>query len=230
VSLSIIIPTLNEDAGLATALAALQNLRGRGCEVVVADGGSHDRTVAIANSLCDLVVTAPRGRGAQMNAGAEAARGEVLLFLHADTFLPEGADRMILDGLARDGRVWGRFDVRLAGRHPLLGMVARTMNWRSRLTAIATGDQAMFVTRRAFAAAGHFPDIPLMEDIALSARLRRITSPLCLESQVTTSGRRWDEQGLARTILLMWRLRAAFFMGADPAALARAYGYAPRQG
>jgi hypothetical protein len=104
------------------------------------------------------------------------------------------------------------------------------MNWRSRFTAIATGDQAMFVTRRAFAEAGRFPDIPLMEDVALSARLRRITRPLCLSAQVTTSGRRWDEYGLVHTILLMWRLRAAFFMGADPAALARAYGYVPRQG
>jgi rSAM/selenodomain-associated transferase 2 len=230
VKLSIIIPTLNEAAGIATALTALQALRGAGCEVIVADGGSNDRTVLIARSLCDLLVNAPRGRGVQMNAGADAARGEVLLFLHADTLLPNGAHRMVIEGLADGAHAWGRFDVQLAGRHPLLGLVARLMNWRSRFTAIATGDQAMFVTRRAFAEAGRFPDIPLMEDVALSARLRRITRPLCLSAQVTTSGRRWDEYGLVHTILLMWRLRAAFFMGADPAALARAYGYVPRQG
>lgn len=228
-ALSIIIPTLNEEAGIESALDALATLRAAGCEVIVADGGSSDRTVALAHPRCDQVVAAARGRGAQMNAGAEAARGDVLLFLHSDTRLPDGADRLLLGELARSKRAWGRFDVRIAGRHPLLGMVACLMNWRSRLTGIATGDQVMFVDRGAFVAAGRFPDIPLMEDIALSACLRRVTRPLCLSACVTTSGRRWDEHGLVRTILLMWRLRAAFFRGADPAALARAYGYVPRE-
>jgi rSAM/selenodomain-associated transferase 2 len=228
-ALSIVIPTLNEEVGIASALDALTPLRTAGCEVIVADGGSADRTTLLARPRCDRVVAAPRGRGAQMNAGAAAARADVLLFLHADTRLPEGADRSILGELARSKRKWGRFDVRIAGRHPLLGTVAYLMNWRSRLTGIATGDQAIFVERSAFVAVGCFPDIPLMEDIALSARLRRVTRPLCLSACVTTSGRRWDEHGLMRTILLMWRLRAAFFRGADPAALARAYGYVPRE-
>lgn len=228
-ALSIVIPTLNEETGVVLALDALATLRAAGCDVIVADGGSSDRTVALAHPRCDQVVAAPRGRGSQMNAGAAVARGAVLLFLHADTRLPDGADRLILGELARSKRAWGRFNVRIAGRHPLLGMVAYLMNWRSRLTGIATGDQAIFVERSAFVAAGRFPDIPLMEDIALSARLRRVTRPLCLSPCVTTSGRRWDDHGFVRTILLMWRLRAAFFRGADPVSLARAYGYAPRE-
>jgi rSAM/selenodomain-associated transferase 2 len=228
-ALSIVIPTLNEETTIVSALDALATLRAVGCDVIVADGGSSDRTVALARPRCDQVVAAPRGRGAQMNAGAAAGRGDVLLFLHADTRLPDGADGLILGELARSQRAWGRFDVHIAGRHPLLGMVAYLMNWRSRLTGIATGDQAIFVERSAFVAAGRFPDIALMEDLALSARLRRVTRPLCLSACVTTSGRRWDDHGFVRTILLMWRLRAAFFRGADPASLARAYGYAPRE-
>jgi rSAM/selenodomain-associated transferase 2 len=228
-ALSIIIPTLNEEAGIASALDALTALRAAGCEVIVADGGSGDRTAALAHPHCDRVVAAPRGRGAQMNAGAAVARGDVLLFLHADTRLPAGADRLILRELARSKRAWGRFDVRIVGRHPLLGIVACLMNWRSRLTGIATGDQAMFVERRAFVAAGRFPDIALMEDIALSARLRQVTPPVSLAARVTTSGRRWDDHGFMRTVVLMWRLRAAFFRGSDPGALARAYGYVPRE-
>jgi len=228
-ALSIIIPTLNEAAGIAAALAAVANLRAAGTEVIVADGGSDDRTLAIARPLCDQIAVAPRGRGAQMNAGATLARGNVLLFLHADTRLPPAADRLVLDGLARSKRAWGRFDARIVGRHPLLPMIAALMNWRSRITGIATGDQAMFVRRSAFTAAGGFPDIPLMEDLVLSQRLSRLTRPLCLRACVATSGRRWDERGLLPTILLMWRLRLAFYLGADPKGLARAYGYMPRQ-
>jgi rSAM/selenodomain-associated transferase 2 len=228
-TLSIVIPTLNEGPGIVDALEALATLRAAGCEVIVADGGSRDRTNALARPLCDRVVNAPRGRGVQMNAGAAAARGDVLVFLHADTRLPDGADRLIIDGLARRKRVWGRFDVQIAGRHRLLGMVAFMMNWRSRITGIATGDHCIFVEHKAFDAAGGFPDIALMEDIVLSARLRRLTRPLCVRERAITSGRRWDEHGLLRTIWLMWRLRAAFFFGADPTNLARAYGYVPRE-
>ncbi len=228
-ALSIIIPTLNETDGIVDALNALSHLRADGAEVIVADGGSQDRTAELARARCDKLVEAPRGRGAQMNAGAQVATGEVFLFLHADTRLPEAADRLVSEGLATSRRAWGRFDVTIAGRSALFPVIARLMNWRSRLTGIATGDQAIFVERRSFAQVGGFPDVPLMEDIILSRRLRRISSPLCLATRVTTSGRRWDERGALRTILLMWRLRARHFLGADPHTLARAYGYAPRE-
>ncbi len=228
-ALSIIIPTLNEAAGIVDALSALAKLRADGAEVIVADGGSQDRTTELAQSLCDRVIVAPRGRGAQMNAGANVATGRVLLFLHADTRLPERADYLIIEGLAASKRAWGHFDVAIAGRSALLPVIANLMNWRSRLTGIATGDQAMFAERRAFAEAGGFPDAPLMEDIIVSRRLRQVSRPLCLSARVVTSGRRWDERGPLRTILLMWRLRAAHFLGADPDTLARAYGYAPRE-
>lgn len=227
--LSIILPVLDEADGIATALAALRPLRARGVEIIVADGGSRDDTVARAHPFGDRVIVAPRGRGAQMNAGAAAASGTVLLFLHADTRLPADADRLVRAGLARSGREWGRFDIRITGTHPLLRVVAALMNIRSRVTGIATGDQAMFMTSAAFAAAGGFADIPLMEDIALSARLKRLGPPLCLAGPVVTSGRRWEKHGVVRTILLMWRLRFAYVLGADPGFLARCYGYAPRQ-
>jgi rSAM/selenodomain-associated transferase 2 len=228
-ALSIIVPTLNEADGIVDALDALAPLRADGAEVIIADGGSHDRTAELARPQCDRFVEAPRGRGAQMNAGAQVATGEVFLFLHADTRLPEGADRLISEGLATSKRTWGWFDVEIAGRSVLLPVVAGLMNWRSRLTGIATGDQAMFVDRRVFARAGGFPDVPLMEDIILSRRLRQISIPLCLRARVVTSGRRWDKHGPLRTILLMWRLRAAHSLGADPHKLARAYGYVPRE-
>jgi rSAM/selenodomain-associated transferase 2 len=226
-NLSIIIPVLDEADGIAQALAALAPLRVRGVEIVVADGGSRDQTVARARPLADHVIVAPRGRGSQMNAGAAAAAGTVLLFLHADTQLPDDADRLVVEGLALSGRDWGWFDVRIAGPHPLFPFIAAMMNLRSRASGIATGDQAIFATRQAFAAG--FPDIPLMEDIAMSKRLKRLGRAYCVASPVVTSGRRWQRHGVMRTILLMWRLRFAYLMGADPARLARSYGYAPRQ-
>jgi rSAM/selenodomain-associated transferase 2 len=207
-TLSIIIPVLDEAATIGEALAALEPCRSRGAEIIVVDGGSRDATVDAARPLADRVLTAPRGRGAQMNAGAAAARGDVLVFLHADTRLPPDADRLILRALEQTNRVF-----------------AAMMNLRSWLTGIATGDQAMFMTRAAFAAAGGFPDIPLMEDIVLSRRLKRIGRPACLAARATTSGRRWDRHGVLRTIVMMWRLRLAFFLGAEPARLARRYGY-----
>ncbi|WP_126401265.1 TIGR04283 family arsenosugar biosynthesis glycosyltransferase [Blastochloris tepida] len=227
-TLSIIVPVLNEAAGIAAALARLSPLVDRGAELIVVDGGSTDDTVARARPLASHVIGAPRGRGAQMQRGVAIARGDVLLFLHADTVLPEAADRLVLDGLCRSGRVWGRFDVAIAGRHPLLAVVARMMNLRSRLTGIATGDQAMFATRAAYDAAGGFADIALMEDIALSKRLRRLGPPLCLRARAVTSGRRWEAGGVVRTIVLMWTLRFLFWCGVSPDRLARWYGYAPR--
>jgi rSAM/selenodomain-associated transferase 2 len=221
--LSIIIPCLDEGEGIASTLAALAPLRARGTEVIVVDGGSRDDTVGRATPLADRVIAAPRGRARQMNAGAVRARGEILLFLHADTLLPDGADVLIVEGLKRSRRSWGRFDVTIAGRHPLLAVVGRLMNLRSRLTGIATGDQAIFVTRSLFTAAGDYPDIALMEDVALSKRLKRFGPPLCLSHRLTASARRWEKHGVLRTILLMWRLRLAYWLGADPAKLAVRY-------
>jgi rSAM/selenodomain-associated transferase 2 len=220
--LSIIVPVLNEAAEIEAALQALAPLRARGCEVIVVDGGSDDRTVEFARPLATRTINAPRGRARQMNAGAAAASGDVLLFLHADTRLPDDTDRLISNALARSRRAWGRFDVRFAGG--ALPLVALMMNLRSRLTGIATGDQAVFVTRAAFEAAGGFPEIALMEDIALSARLKRLSRPVCLSGRVMTSARRWQKHGALRTVLLMWRLRLAYYFGAQPDALARAYG------
>jgi rSAM/selenodomain-associated transferase 2 len=222
--LSIIVPCLNEAQAIVPTLAAVQPLRARGAELIVVDGGSEDDTMARAAPLADLVLAAPRGRASQMNAAATHARGEILLFLHADTRLPEDADRLIAEGLRRARRGWGRFDVAIEGAHPLLRVVAWLMNLRSRLTGIATGDQAIFVTRSLFAAAGGYPEIPLMEDIALSKRLKRFGPPLCLAQRAVTSGRRWERNGVLRTILLMWRLRLAYWLGADPRKLALRYG------
>jgi rSAM/selenodomain-associated transferase 2 len=222
--LSIVMPVLDEAAEIEAAVAALAPYRRRGIEVIVADGGSRDGTGDLAHLLADRVLIAPPGRAVQMNAGAADARGDVLLFLHADTRLPADADRLLLEGLARSGRVWGRFDVRIDGGG-LLGLISTTMNWRSRITGIATGDQAMFITRAAFDAIGGFPEIALMEDVTMSARLKRIGKPCALRTRVTTSPRRWRKHGTLRTVFLMWRLRLRFFLGADPAKLARAYGY-----
>ena len=191
--------------------------------MIVVDGGSDDGTRNIAAPLADRVVTSPRGRATQMNAGARTARGNILLFLHADTALPDAALKLVQLGLEVTGRSWGRFDVTIAGRDPMLAVVALMMNLRSRLTGIATGDQAIFVKRAAFEAAGGFPEIPLMEDVALSKRLKRISPPLCVRSRAITSARRWERHGTLRTVVLMWKLRFAYAMGVDPRRLARRY-------
>jgi rSAM/selenodomain-associated transferase 2 len=226
-ALSIIIPVLDEAATIVATLDALSPWRARGAEVIVVDGASDDDTVALARPLADQVIAAPRGRASQMNGGAATARGDVFLFLHADTRLPLDADRLILDGLAGSARAWGRFDVAIEGAHPLFPVIAFFMNARSRLTGITTGDQAMFVTREAFAAVGGFPNVALMEDITLARNLKGVSRPRCLSARVTTSGRRWEQRGVVRTILLMWRLRLGYFFGAKPEELAQKYGYAP---
>jgi rSAM/selenodomain-associated transferase 2 len=223
--LSIIIPVLNEGEGIAAALDALAGMRALGTEVIVVDGGSRDATIQRARLRADLVISAPRGRAVQMNAGAAKATGDILLFLHADTQLSRHADHVVLSGLERSGRAWGRFDVKIEGRHPLLIVVGFLMNIRSRLTGIATGDQAIFARRDAFQEAGGYPEIPLMEDIALCKRLKRVSRPLCVSERAITSGRRWEENGVLATMVLMWRLRFAYFFGADPKELARQYGY-----
>lgn len=217
--LSIIIPALNEAATIGATLAALQPLRAAGCELIVVDGGSADGTPLRAAAHVDVLLQATRGRARQMNAGARAAQGTVLWFLHADTLPPAQAGKLILDGLERSGRDWGRFDVRLSGAHPLLRVVERLMNLRSRLTGIATGDQGVFVRRDVFERLGGFPDIELMEDIALSRALKHLGPPLCLDTPLLSSSRRWERRGIVRTILLMWTLRLAYALGVSPARL-----------
>jgi rSAM/selenodomain-associated transferase 2 len=223
--LTVVLPVLNEAAIIVAALQALAPLRARGAEIIVADGYSRDGTAQLAEPFADRVITVRRGRGAAMNAGAAFGTGDALLFLHADTALPDGTDRLIDAALA--GRAWGRFDLRMAGCHPLLAVVARMINLRSRLTGIATGDQAIFVSRKAFEAVGGFPDLPLMEDIAISRRLKRLCRPYCIATPAVTSGRRWEQSGVIRTILLMWRLRLSYYLGVEPALLAELYD-APR--
>ena len=216
--ISVIVPCLDEAERIGACLAALAPLRAAGHQVIVVDGGSTDGTPAAARGLCDRLLAAPRGRALQMNAGARAADGDALLFLHADTRLPPDAGAAIAAAL-RD-RAWGRFDVVIEGAHPLLKLVAWSMNLRSRLTGIATGDQAIFVRREAFRG---FPEIALMEDIAFSRAMKRSGPPACLASRAATSGRRWERRGVLRTILLMWRLRLLYFLGARPERLARLY-------
>ena len=215
-------PVLDEAAGIGIALQALAPLRARGHEVIVVDGGSADLTSTLATGGADLVIASPRGRARQMNTGAAKAQGEVLLFLHADTLLPDGADRLVQQALA-GGRRWGRFDVRIAGRSPWLAVIAALMNLRSRPTGIATGDQAIFVERALFQQLGGYAEQPLMEDIELSRRLRATGPPACQHQRELTSGRRWEPRGVWRTVFLMWRLRWRYWRGEAPESLARAY-------
>jgi rSAM/selenodomain-associated transferase 2 len=218
---SIILPTLNEEQSIVNCLTALPPLRD-GCEIIVVDGGSTDDTKRLAKPLANKVILSAKGRAIQMNAGAERAEGDVLIFLHADTFLPQDALKQIAQGI-NDNRQWGRFDVALSGSHPMLKVVAWFMNWRSRLTGIATGDQVIFVTKQAFESIGRFPVIPLMEDIALCKKLKKISPPVCLKAKVISSGRRWECVGVFKTILLMWSLRLRYFLGEDPQTLAHLY-------
>lgn len=221
--ISIVVPALNEAERLPDALGPLQEHRGSDLEIIVVDGGSTDRTREVASSLADRVVDAPRGRAFQMNAGARASDGATLVFLHADTVMPPECVPALREALATSRRVWGRFDLELSGPRRLLHFFALLIRWRSRLTGVATGDQAIFVRREAFERAGGYPQIPLMEDVALTKALRRRSWPLCLKARVTTSSRRWEVHGIWSTVLLMWSLRLAYFLGADPGWLARLY-------
>ena len=220
-ALAIVVPMLDEAATLPALLVHLAGWRARGCEVVLVDGGSRDDSVEMARAAGFRVLIAERGRARQMNAGAQACGRALLLFLHADTRLPEAADAMVRAALAV--QAWGRFDVHIDGRPRMLRVVAALMNLRSRLSGIATGDQAIFVRRDVFEAVGGFPDQPLMEDIELSCRLLRVSRPACLRARVRTSGRRWEQRGVWRTIALMWRLRWAYWRGVPAERLAEAY-------
>ena len=218
---SIIIPTLNEEKTIQSCLSALRPLRAE-CEIIIVDGGSTDNTKILARPLAGKVITSAKGRARQMNSGARQATGEVLIFLHADTRLPENA----LSSIQREiggKRQWGRFDIQLSGTSFMLKVIAWMMNRRSRLTGIATGDQVIFVARAAFETAGHYPEISLMEDIALCKALRKTGPPVCLKDKAVSSGRRWEHNGIYKTILLMWSLRLRYFFGADPQILAFLY-------
>lgn len=220
--ISVIVPVWQEAATIVETLQALDSFRQSGHEVIVVDGGSDDGTRERAAGYCDRVLAGERGRAVQMNMGAASARGDVLLFLHADTQLPVGAaDR--LGEFFQSSRHWGRFDVRLTGDRKLFRVIAWFMNQRSRLTGIATGDQAMFVRRSTFDALGGFADIPLMEDVEFSGRLKLASRPYCVSDPVVTDSRRWQRQGAWRTILLMWQLRWRYWRGESPDELAKVY-------
>jgi len=213
--ISIIIPTLNEQSVIANSLLKLQPLREAGHEIIVIDGGSSDNTCQIVSPLADKILITKSGRANQMNFGAKSAQHDVLLFLHADTFLPTNADKMISQSLTTKQQ-WGRFNVRLSGTAKLLRVVEKMMNWRSCWTGIATGDQAIFVQRDLYQQVQGFPNIPLMEDIAFSKKLKQFSFPICIKQPVITSSRRWEENGIVKTILLMWKLRLAYAFGVSP--------------
>jgi len=220
--LSIIVPVLNEATQLPELFAHLLPFQRAGCEIIFADGGSTDSSAMLAEVAGFTVVKSARGRARQMNAGAVRANGNVLLFLHADTRLPEGTMQHIAQAL-KGPRSWGRFDVCITGRPFMLRVIGRLMNWRSRLSGIATGDQAIFIRRIVFERLRGFPDQPLMEDVEMCKQLLQFSRPACIAHCVFTSGRRWETHGVWRTILLMWRLRWAYWRGADAGDLARLY-------
>lgn len=218
---SVVIPTLNEAANIAQTLSLVRQTGE--CELIVVDGGSSDGAFEIAQQYADLVIAAPRGRAKQMNAGAQAATGDILLFLHADTILPSEFSKLLHHALEDLTIIGGRFDVRLDAVGWQFRMIETMMNIRSRLSRISTGDQAMFVRREIFLALGGFPELELMEDIEFSRRLKRMGKIACLRERVQTSARRWQRDGVCRTIMLMWMLRCAYFLGVPPRQLKAFY-------
>jgi len=219
---SIIIPVLNEAEHIADTLISLASYRSQGHEVIVIDGGSNDGTVSISQQYADRVLRSDAGRAMQMNSGIDEASGDALLFLHADTRLPADAVAKLIHAV-EDGYFWGRFNVRLSGKHFMFRIIERMMNLRSCITGVATGDQAIFVSHESIEIVGAYPRLPLMEDIVFSKRLRELGRPACIRQQVVTSSRRWEDKGILRTMLLMWRLRLLFFLGVSADRLARQY-------
>lgn len=221
-TVSIIMPVLNEADRLSDSLQALQSFRQQGHELIVVDGGSTDDSPAIASRMADIVIDSDAGRAHQMNIGARLASGNILLFLHADTVFPDAAMQS-LSTLVDEKTVWGRFDVCLSGSHWLFRVIEKMMNLRSQATGVVTGDQCVFISRELFQTVGGFPEIALMEDIAMSKQLRRTCRPVCLPETVVTSSRRWESKGIIRTVLLMWALRLGYFLGLSPGYLNRMY-------
>ncbi len=222
IKISIIVPVLNEQINLPEALSNLQPFRRQGHEVVVVDGGSSDNSLMLAQEAADIVIVSKAGRALQMNSGAAVATGDLFLFLHCDTRLPDNALELVAGNYQKEN-YWGRFDVRLSGNKFVFRLIERLMNLRSRLTSIATGDQAIFIERKLFNRIDGFPEIALMEDITISGSLRKLSSPVCLKQKVITSSRRWENNGVVATILLMWKLRLFYFFGVSPDKLSREY-------
>lgn len=218
---SIIIPVINEESSIKELLQQLQRYRKQGHEVIVVDGGSRDKTVSISNSLADKVITSEAGRASQMNSGAACAHYDVLWFLHADTLISDNAVEQIQQALNKND--WGRFNVKLSGSNILFRLIEKMMNVRSCLTGIATGDQGIFVKKDIFNAVNGYPNIPLMEDIEISKKLKLISRPICIKEKLTTSSRRWEEKGILSTVLLMWKFRLLYWLGVSADKLASQY-------
>ncbi len=219
--ISVIIPTLNESYSIAKTLMPLQKWRVRGHQVILVDAGSDDDTVELAKNLVDKSIQSDKGRSVQMNLGAEQADGDILLFLHADTLIDTSADQLIVEALSHTR--WGRFKVRFSSNKLIFKIIAFMMNLRSCVTSVATGDQAIFVHKSLFMKIGGFPDQVLMEDIQLSKNLKTHSKMCCLNNEVVTSSRRWEQYGISRTIVLMWLLRLAYFIGVSPEKLKSRY-------
>lgn len=220
--LSLIIPVFNESDCIQQCLNELQELRQQGHEVIVVDGGSRDNTVSLATALSDTVIHAKKSRAIQMNAGAQIATGDYFLFLHADTKLPDNVSRLFLKIKKHDDK-WGRFDIKLSGNHFLFRIIEKCMNIRSRLTSIATGDQVIFVHKELFNQIEGFPQQTLMEDIAISKLLSERFKPVCLKENVVSSSRRWEQNGIVKTIIRMWFLRLLYYFDYDTNKLAKMY-------
>ena len=221
-SISIIIPTLNEALELPKTLSVLQALRGNDVEIIVVDGGSGDKTLQLAKQYADCVISSEKGRAKQMNRGAEAAMGDVLLFLHADTTLSPDAYSSLIE-IDEVLPYWGRFNVRLDGSQFIFRIIEKMMNTRSCFTSIATGDHAMFVSKELFVQVGGYPEIDLMEDIAISKKLKQKAPLICISESVVTSSRRWQKKGVIRTVLFMWCLRLAYLLNRNSSVLAKLY-------
>lgn len=221
VKLSIIIPVLNEGDALTPFLKALILLKSQGVELIGVDGGSTDNSFELLSTYCDTSIQSSAGRSTQMNAGALKAKGHTLLFLHADTYLPSTALTDIEHALSQNN--WGRFNVQFEPNNLLLRITAYLMHHRSKFTHVCTGDQALFFKKKFFNQLNGFADIPLMEDVDISKRARKLSPLYALTSKVTTSSRRWQKHGTLKTILLMWWLRWLYFIGVEPCTLHKKY-------
>jgi rSAM/selenodomain-associated transferase 2 len=222
--ISFIIPCLNEEDNIRATLLPLQSLRQRGHEIIIGDGGSTDNTISSAKNLYDQLVSSKKGRALQMNSAAKLSSNDILCFLHADTLAPENIDSLILDGLQNSYKIWGRFNINLSGKHWLFRIIEASINIRSCISGVASGDQGIFIYRNVFDKINGFKPMPLMEDIDFSKRLKETSRPICISnSPLITSSRRWERHGILRTVFLMWRLRLKFFMGVPTEQLENLY-------